>query len=661
MQYEEKMVSDEIKRLVPVLGSQNAGRLSKAYLLGDEKTRKRVIEMVDVMKAAVFADKDLRNTVLVEPPGQEMKGDINMGHVLYGKKRLFPLSINKESLLMHMGIFGSSGYGKTNLSALLVKNLAQINVPVLIFDFSKRNYRDLLQTELRDRIEIYTIGREVAPFRFNPLKPPRGVSEAQWIKEFASIFDHAYWLLGGGQHIIMKALDELYKQKKNPRLTDLKEIIDIYAQNRATSRENNWIATARRPLESLCFREVKDVFDCDFSELSQFFTPGKITIFELDGLSVNDKTFFIEIMLQWIRDWLLTTKNREQLVGTIILEEAHHILNREKSRKLGSETVVDLLFREVRELGLGIIYIDQHPSLVSYPAMGNTSTHIYMNLGLDTKQSSDIMDASNMLGIDYKEDGGYLRRLPVGHGFVLMRNSQHATPFLAGFEKLNIEKGLISDKDVAELMKDKVRVSTAGNQEIDFNADELNDIEMKIISAIGEGKGLYTSQLYKALKMSGSTFNENMKTLLKLNIVDQKGVKVKKTTAVYYFLTDLGESIFSKHVKQKESEKISKIAIMKKFQSAGYDVEETAEAGINRAMLKRGDKELKIAFIDNYSRDGIYRSICSNGYYICANPALRNILLQQACRYAKKNGGLKVFVQLADEFMRSGEFEGVIL
>ena len=78
-------------------------------------------------------------------------------------------------------------------------------------------------------------------------------------------------------------------------------------------------------------------------------------------------------------------------------------------------------------------------------------------------------------------------------------------------------------------------------------------------------------------------------------------------------------------------------------------------------MLKKGDKELKIAFIDNYSRDVIYRSVANNGYYICASQELKNILLQQACRYAKKKGGLKIFVQLADEFMRSGEFEGVML
>ena len=41
---EEKLVAEEIKKLIPVLGKKTAERLEKAYLLGDETTRKRIIE-----------------------------------------------------------------------------------------------------------------------------------------------------------------------------------------------------------------------------------------------------------------------------------------------------------------------------------------------------------------------------------------------------------------------------------------------------------------------------------------------------------------------------------------------------------------------------------------------------------------------------------------
>ncbi|MFH1445322.1 MAG: DUF87 domain-containing protein [Nanoarchaeota archaeon] len=453
----ERLFTSEVKKLIPILGRVNVERLSKAYLLGDEDTRLRIFELIDVAKAAVFSENELGESILMEPPEKEAvaKGELTLGSVLYGKKKMYPLRFEKQRLLMHMGIFGSSGYGKTNLAHKMILEMANEELPILIFDFSKRNYRKLLRTPLKDRIDIYTVGRNTSPFKFNPLVPPEGIQMSQWMKEFSSVFDHAYFLMGGGRHIIMKAFDGAFDEsEKTPRLRDLKDWINEYAELKLPMREKNWIATAARPLDSLVFREIGEIFDCDVGvRPSDFFKKGKITILELDALDTNDKTFFIEILLQWIRDWLLVNDKREELIGAIILEEAHHVLNREKSIRTGSETVMDLLFREIRELGLGIIYLDQHPSLVSYPALGNTSTHIYMNLGLDTKQSSDILDATHMLGLDYEEEGSYLRRLPVGQGFMLCRNFEFPRPFLVNFDEVKFTEKVIKDEEVAELMK----------------------------------------------------------------------------------------------------------------------------------------------------------------------------------------------------------------
>lgn len=455
-------VSSEIKKLVPIIGRDKASRLERAYLLGDEESRKRIVEMIDVLKAAVFADKDLKDAVLMEPPSEKISsnGDIEFGHVLYGKKILYPFYLKEEMFLTHIGVFGSSGYGKTNLAYWLIKVLNEKNIPILIFDFSKRNYRDLLSLpELRDDIIVYTVGRNVSPFRFNPMKPPGGVQVSQWVKEFSEIFDQAYWLLGGGRHIILKALGEIYKKKEPeiPTILDLNEWLEDYGNRTSSVRERNWIATAKRPLESLCFRETGEVFNCEKGILpSSFFEKGRITILELDALSTNDKTFFIEILLQWVRDWLLVSGNREKLAGVIILEEAHHVLNREKSKRIGMETVIDLIFREVRELGISMIYIDQHPSLISYPALGNTSIHVYMNLGLDTKYASDVRDATNMLGLDYEEEGEYLRRLPVGHAFVLCRQLEFSHPFMMKFPLVEVKRGSITDEIVRKVMLEKM-------------------------------------------------------------------------------------------------------------------------------------------------------------------------------------------------------------
>ena len=664
-------VSDEIRRLTPILGKEKAARLETAYLLADEETRKRILEMIDALKAAVFSDEDLKTSVLMEPPTEDLvkEGEIELGMVLYGKKKLYPLKIKRETLLTHMGIFGSSGYGKTNLAQWLTINLAKLNIPVIIFDFSKRNYRDLLTIpELKEKIQIFTVGRNVSPFRFNPLRPPDGVEITQWAKEFSEVFDHAYWMMGGGRHIILKALGYLYENFKPwPKISDLKEWLNKYRLSISSSRERNWVATAERPLESLCFRELGLVFECEEGILpSEFLKEGRITILELDALSTNDKTFFIEIMLQWLRDYLLVSNVREVLRGVIILEEAHHVLNREKSRILGTETVIDLIFREVRELGMGIVYIDQHPSLISYPALGNTSTHIYMNLGLDTKHSSDILDASNMLGLKYEEEGNYLRRLPVGHAFILMRNLAFPNPFLVEFPLVGIKKGSITDEMIKEFMQTKVleeikrlrkekEVKTE-MKEVKTTEEEipLDEQNLRIIEALGKAEGSTSSEIYNKLRMSGSTFKKRAQDLIDFGLINFCLAKVYKQKAKFYFLTKKGEKFFKEKFGEfSEEVSIDKDSIVNylitQLSSQGFKLVKSTE---DELVFEKGEKEFIINLILNTSLKEIRPG---EEFFICASRKLRNFLVQRVAKYCFENKISKI-IHVADlEKLKEGK------
>ena len=764
IEIKEKLFTSEVKKLIPILGRNTAEKLSRAYLLGDEDTRERIFGLIDVAKAAVFTENELRDSILIEPPEKSVvaKGNLNLGSVLYGKKKLYPFKFEEDRLLMHMGIFGSSGYGKTNLANKMVFELADQDIPVLIFDFSKRNYRNLLKTELKNRIDIYTVGRDASPLKFNPLRPPDGISMSQWMKEFSAVFDHAYWLMGGGRHIIMKAFDGVFDEREKPRLRDIKSWIEEYGDLKLPMREKNWVSTAIRPLESLCFKEIGDIFNCDVgTKPSDFLKKGRITILELDALDTNDKTFFIEIIMQWLRDWLLVSDQREKLRGVIILEEAHHVLNREKANKMGSETVMDLIFREIRELGLGIIYTDQHPSLVSYPALGNTSTHIYMNLGLDTKGSSDIMDASHMLGLDYEEEGVYLRRLPVGHGFMLCRNFEFPRPFLMAFDEVKLDKTVISDEVVANFMKTyekvvnipednepedidnvnenieeiedavekaetKPKIEASKLEEIskqfqeatkrmieDLNGmkekenvteeniiEEVKKFEKKlvekqavknepklkkeivkenkhwedgedvvsfpiekldnhcwnIVDVLGQGHGAFASQVYKAIRVSGTVFNDKISALLDMGLVRNVRGKSGKNKLHYYFLTDKGEKIFHGKFQRYEGKVDMDITeLLEMFSLVGWK----ATRKIDILEINKEDDILPVALIDYTDRSQIYDKLKENRHFICANETLKNIIVQQAAKRSLKKPGLTVFVSTLEDFQQNCKFDKV--
>ena len=681
-------VSDEIRRLVPILGKEKASRLETAYLLADEESRKRILEMIDTLKAAVFSDEDLKNAVLIEPPAKELvsNGDLDFGTVLYGKKKIYPLMLDRQSLLTHVGIFGSSGYGKTNLVYWLIKNLAEQNIPVLIFDFSKRNYRDLLQIpELKDKIRIYTVGRNIAPLRFNPLKPPEGVQISQWAKEFSEVFDHAYWMLGGGRHVVLKALDAIYSAKSPelPRIKDMKDWLERYRVSQKSSRERNWIATAERPLESLCFRELGDVFDCDEGIMpSEFLKKGRITILELDPLSTNDKTFLIEIMLQWIRDARLISGEREKLMGVIALEEAHHVLNREKAKRLGMETVMDLIFREIRELGLGVIYVDQHPSLVSYPALGNTSTHIYMNLGLDTKHSSDILDASNMLGLKYEEEGDYLRRLPVGHAFILMRRLAFPNPFLVSFPLVDIKKGSVNDRMIKKFMEDKLLETIKKQRELKLEEpvevkpeidltkriEELDDKSLKIIEMIGNAQGSSTSEIYSSMGISGNSFKRRAEKLSNMGLIASVTGKVYRQRAIYYFLTAQGEKVFGSKFQRLVEKPGINIEDVMNFLISHFGLEgwRPLDKKTDQITLEKEGSKICVNVENEFNKEKVDDEINKlvregNLHFVCLSEKIKNFVIQRAAKYCfdHKLGNVTIFVASVDELKQGKDFKRI--
>src|SRR3989344_295334 len=663
METRERIFTDEIKKLTPILGSEAVSNLAKSYLLADEDTRKRIVEVADAMWAAVATDKELKNSILVEPPEKGLiSGDIALGNILFGKKKLYPFSVKSSDLLSHMGIFGSSGYGKTNIAYCLTEKLSEKGIPVIIFDFSKRNYKDILNTKMKKNTYIYTVGRDIAPFKFNPLKPPEGVQLSQWMKEFAVVFDHAYWLLGGGRYIILKGLSSVYDAKNEPRMNDIKDWLLQYSDTKMSSREKNWVATAARPLESLCFREIGDIFNCEQGvSPDEFFQPGRITILELDAIDTNDKTFLIEILLQWIRDWLLVSDEREKLKGVIILEEAHHVLNRQKASKLGSETVIDLVFREVRELGLGVVYLDQHPSLVSYPALGNTSTNIYMNLGLDTKHSSDILDASNMLGFA-EDDRNFLRQLPVGDGFVLCRKSSFPKPFVAEFYPMDIKKGSVSDEEIREHMKTRIKEELPEIKEQvkktkkEIRMEDVDEFGWRIMSAIGHGDGSYTSQIYKATRMSGTVFNDKADFLANLGILGYERGKAGRNKLYYYFLTEDGQKIFDMKFGRMATEESDNIeSLLHTFKLDGWNYDE--KNGL--VIFEKAGKKLEIMIETSTDITKIREDLKKSRRFLCSSERTKNSVITQAAKRVGEGDKSVLFIATIEEFDKSGIFEEI--
>jgi len=258
---------------------------------------------------------------------------------------------------------------------------------------------------------------------------------------------HAYFLGEGVTVLLMRAMDALYKQAgvydgKPGGFPNMAHVRDYLLDSKPKGRAAGWMESALRAVEVLCYGEMGTVLN-NARSFDVAGLLGRRLILELDALTNADKTFLIESLLLWIHHYRLAQPQREDFKHAIIIEEAHHILLRKKQETTGEETVTDVLLREIRELGEAIIVLDQHPSLISKPALGNT----YVTFAFNLKHRGDIAMVQDCLHLD-SEQAGYLGRLEVGWAMVKLQG-RWFFPFLVKFPLIRIDKGSVDDDAIS--------------------------------------------------------------------------------------------------------------------------------------------------------------------------------------------------------------------
>ncbi len=443
-------VDEVFRKLKPVMGSK-LDVLWQEYILAGQETRQLIEKTLRIMLARRYDEAFDSQQVLLEPPPEALaKGEYPLGIIHYGEDKFYPFGLRESEFIQHIGIFGRSGSGKTNVAYLILLNLIRAEKPFLVFDW-KRNYRDLLSVPECKDLLIFTVGRDVCGFRFNPLIPPPGTPATVWLKKLIEIMCHAYFLGEGVAVLLLRAIDALYlesgmyegKVERYPTIADIRDWLVAY---KAKGREAGWMESTMRAVETLCFGEVGGVLNDEGSFDMQRLLDKRV-ILELDALTNSDKTFLIEALLLWIHHFRMGQSERERFKHAVIIEEAHHILLRKKQEVTGEETVTDVLLREIRELGESIIVLDQHPSLISKPALGNTYTTLAMNL----KHRGDIAMIKDCLLMD-SEQSGYLGKLEIGWAVAKLQG-RWFKPFLVKFPLVTLDKGSATDDTIRRHME----------------------------------------------------------------------------------------------------------------------------------------------------------------------------------------------------------------
>lgn len=423
----EDSVLKKLKLLKPFIG-EKAEKIWLLYNASNPMDRRSWETKIDIL--AVKYLQTFEEDPVLEPPPQEVcRGDIYIGDVEFMHHKLYPFMLEKDFLLKHTGIFSQTGSGKTNLAMLMAVQLLDQGTPFIVFDI-KRNFRELkaLNREA-EGIEIFTAGRDVKPLRINILRPPFGMPQKVWNKKLLDIMEDIFFFGRGCSHILRQAFD---------RTQDIREGLCLLNKEklRSAGRKSLWLDSGIARLDDLL--GIADIINAkDGIKIEQLLE--RCIVIEMDALSATERAFITEAILCWVYHYRLHQREREQVKQILMIEEAQNIFRQSKSKV---ESFTETMFRQSRELGIGLVYIAQNASRIPVTILQNTFTNICFN----QNHRKDIDACASILLLDLKERE-MLSRLEVGKAVIRMAG-KYTKPFMLTIPLVPIRKGMVTDEEL---------------------------------------------------------------------------------------------------------------------------------------------------------------------------------------------------------------------
>jgi hypothetical protein len=508
-----------------------------------------------------------RTPIFLPPNPERAAGEVPLGTVHYSARDSHPFALREPDLMHHVGIFGATGTGKTNTAHLLASGIQKRGIPMWVFDF-KRSWRELRSLPEFADLLVFTVGRsDVAPFSFNPLIPPAGVDVHAWIKKIAHAVSHAFFLGQGVLYLLEVTLLRLYQDfgilsgssERHPTFRDVLRLLKNYPIK--SGRESLWLSSAMRAIHSLCFGQMDRVVNCQSNDAMSGIV-GRAVVFEMDSLAHEDRLFFSECAMLWLYEYYQARQARERLQHVLVVEEAHNIAGRHYNEDASSRAIMDTLFRQSREYGLGLVIIDQMPSAISKTALANV--HCLVATGV--KERADAVALAGAMLLD-EEQRDALGRLPLGTAIVRVQRKGIEDSFMIRSPLVPIRKGEVTDEALKALMEPFCRYTEQlkgdaadgsgteddprqGGHGVGSAHPKLTNSEMELLKdvAILPTSGIVAR--YTRLGLSGRQGDKAKRSLLGLGLIEEEEKLTSKGRSKVVRLTESGKALLESLVKK---------------------------------------------------------------------------------------------------------------
>ena len=326
-----------------------------------------------------------------------------------GQKMDTRMKLDIDSLTMHTFVTGSTGSGKSNTIYKLLGELKKKDIPFLVIEPAKGEYKDVLGKEG----DVATFGtnpnlKDIQMLRINPFRFPEHTHILEHLDRLIEIFNVCWPMYAAMPAILKDSVERAYvscgwnleksinKYDNNlfPTFRDVVKQIKMVLQESDYSDDNkgDYTGSLVTRLRSLTNGINGLIFTSDDLDDSELFDKNAIVDLSRVG-STETKSLIMGLLVLKLQEHRMEQRSNgananDMLKHITVLEEAHNLLKRTSTEQSGENAnmlgkSVEMLansIAEMRTYGEGFVIADQAPGLLDMSVIRNTNTKIILRL-----------------------------------------------------------------------------------------------------------------------------------------------------------------------------------------------------------------------------------------------------------------------------------------
>jgi len=393
---------------------KKSDKISKDFLLNEAMILKSTIESVaqhisletvDLKTNQVLPMPKTLGTVVYGGYVVQKKYEVTSDSIIFGEYDIelgrtvdvnqIPVGIRSIDIFKHVSIFGATGNGKSNTSALLAKELYEKGFDVIILDW---------HGEYREYLSQFNYYGQQNPLVLNPI-----AVDEQSSMDISEMMADAIELTEPQMFLLYLAIEQL-RQSKEFSTKKLLEAISALSID-SPSQKDVKFALARKIMmlsSSGGDKLVSSKNGLTYKELAEKLKGGNII--DLSFIkNINLRKLYAMLFLKFLIEYYMEKKDPNRKVY-IVLEEAQNYLG-EHNR------VLIRALQEIRKFNVGLAIITQSPTSINAEVLKNTNIKIVHAI----KSNDDKKIVGGTIGLQ-GDKIDMLDKLDVGQAIVVAPN-----------------------------------------------------------------------------------------------------------------------------------------------------------------------------------------------------------------------------------------------